>query len=115
MRYGHKGRAVSTEQHVDWIAHCIDTMRKTSKTTIEATTARPLVLTAQHVGVGRHGELSPRTHRRRCAGAAEAGDGTIRTEKFGTGGGRVHGCAAAGTSGWRSLRAQQAVRRQDAR
>jgi cation diffusion facilitator CzcD-associated flavoprotein CzcO len=28
---------VSIEQHVEWIANCVDTMRKTGKTTIEAT------------------------------------------------------------------------------
>jgi cation diffusion facilitator CzcD-associated flavoprotein CzcO len=30
---------VSIEQHVDWVSNCIDTMRKTGKTTIEATPA----------------------------------------------------------------------------
>ena len=30
---------VSIEQHVEWITDCIDTMRKTGKTTIEATPA----------------------------------------------------------------------------
>jgi cyclohexanone monooxygenase len=52
---------VSIEQHVEWIADCIDTMRKTGKTTIEATPQAQEEWVA-HVNEIVNGTLFPRAN-----------------------------------------------------